>query len=422
MPKQPDLFYNPTPQQRDLLFAVVDAHLSKHGSRFTLMRHHSGSGLRFADGHEIRVSADEADLDRLNREGLVVILARAPGQLIAITAELTQLGIRTAASLRNEPVTSNDGGGDERRAKPSEELKLETSLDKNPFPEGTQAYQLWTQVMADIPHRHSSAADPWGYNPFPKGTRAHENWTDTKLWAREHLALLHAEMLGSMPPEEASPTEFLEHLLNAEAGTFDIWAVAFSRSTVLTDDAAEAFEQLLGDVEKVTIGQAGKYRASFMPERLFLTELRTRLSQRKQYWTGQMLRKVREHKEASRANAVQKSGVRTEPRAVGTDPPADERERNQSERSAPSVGSLQPTLDSLDFTSEVGRNRAVDAYITHWSCSEASLARTARVNPSDLVKWKKGELPEKSDKKTRIENALKNNEPPTPPPGRESAA
>jgi hypothetical protein len=60
----------------------------------------------------------------------------------------------------------------------------------------------------------------------------------------------------------------------------------------------------------------------------------------------------------------------------------------------------------LGHYSEPGRNSAVAAYTTSWNCPEASLARTATVDPADLVKWKKGELPETSDKKARIEKAF----------------
>jgi hypothetical protein len=67
----------------------------------------------------------------------------------------------------------------------------------------------------------------------------------------------------------------------------------------------------------------------------------------------------------------------------------------------------------LDFTSAVGRGCAVAAYTRHRSCSQAALARTANVDPADLSKWKKGSLPSTSDKKTRIERVIKNNDPPT---------
>ena len=32
------------------------------------------------------------------------------------------------------------------------------------------------------------------------------------------------------------------------------------------------------------------------------------------------------------------------------------------------------------------------AYIEFWRCSEASLARTAKVDPADLSNWKKGAM------------------------------
>lgn len=75
----------------------------------------------------------------------------------------------------------------------------------------------------------------------------------------------------------------------------------------------------------------------------------------------------------------------------------------------------------FDFTSEAGRNKAIAAYTDHWTteqqnCSEASLARSAIVDPADLSKWKKGTLPAESDKKSRIERVLRNNEVPTPTP------
>jgi hypothetical protein len=73
----------------------------------------------------------------------------------------------------------------------------------------------------------------------------------------------------------------------------------------------------------------------------------------------------------------------------------------------------------FDLTSSEGRIAAITTYTERWTtdsfiCSEASLARTAKVDPADLSKWKKGRLPVGSDKKVRIEKALKDNQPPTP--------
>jgi hypothetical protein len=84
-------------------------------------------------------------------------------------------------------------------------------------------------------------------------------------------------------------------------------------------------------------------------------------------------------------------------------------------RPSPEAGSSAPSEEDCDFTSEVQRIDAVAACTKFWQCSEAALARTARVDPADLSKWKKGLLSAASDKKARIEKALKNKEAPTPP-------
>ena len=163
--------------------------------------------------------------------------------------------------------------------------------------------------------RKSKPDDPWGQNPFPEGTRAHQIWTDTNLWAKEHLALFLSEMLESMPPEEASSKEFLDHLLKTQAGIFDIWASALSKSAVLTDQAAGAFNHLLAELEKAMVAQAYSYHVPFISKRLLSNEIRIRLSQRKQYWTGKMLKTVREHKEAHRASTAA-TVVETRPEVV----------------------------------------------------------------------------------------------------------
>jgi hypothetical protein len=72
-----------------------------------------------------------------------------------------------------------------------------------------------------------------------------------------------------------------------------------------------------------------------------------------------------------------------------------------------------PADKGRDFSTAVQRVAALEAYTSGWRCSEAALARTARVNPADLSKWKKGSLPAASDKKARIEKALNSREAPT---------
>ena len=156
--------------------------------------------------------------------------------------------------------------------------------------------------------RSSTPDEPWGENPFPGGTPAHRSWTETNLWTKEHLALFQAEMLESRPSEEASPKEFLDHGLKVLAGQFDIWARAFSRSVVPTDQAAGLYEQLLNEFEQAMAANATRFTVSFLPEGLYTTEVRTLLLQRKQYWLGRMLRRVRKRKEAHCAKAAANRG------------------------------------------------------------------------------------------------------------------
>lgn len=66
------------------------------------------------------------------------------------------------------------------------------------------------------------------------------------------------------------------------------------------------------------------------------------------------------------------------------------------------------------FAIKEDRLAAIDAYMQRWNCSQASLARTARVDPADLSRWKANRLQEGSDKRERIESALHQNLPPTP--------
>lgn len=84
------------------------------------------------------------------------------------------------------------------------------------------------------------------------------------------------------------------------------------------------------------------------------------------------------------------------------------------ERPARAPRPRSSSASNSDFASNAQRTAAIEAYKKSWQCSEAALARTARVNPADLSKWKKGLLPEGSDKKARIENVLMNNLAPTP--------
>lgn len=99
---------------------------------------------------------------------------------------------------------------------------------------------------------------------------------------------------------------------------------------------------------------------------------------------------------------------------------ATDRERtNENEADLDQSESEKAPASRLDFSSVAGRVSAINAYRDFWaaelgSCSEASLARAAKVDPSDLSRWKKTRLPG-SEKATRIEGVLKNKTRPIPP-------
>jgi hypothetical protein len=288
--------------------------------------------------------------------------------------------------------------------------------------------------------RSSTRDEPWGENPFPEGTPKHQSWTEMNLWTKEHLALLQAEMLKNRPPDEASPKEYLDHVLKALAGAFDIWARAASRNVILTDQAADLFEQILNEFEPAMASMASGFPPTLLPEGLYTTEVKRVLQQRKQYWIGRMLRKVRKRKEANSAKAASNTSTgadlseaepqklprpsadRTEPgipssrraeavREPGGAESVDERAERRSAVVMPILMST-PAREDLDFTSNEGRSAAVGKYAKHWTCSEAALARAAAVDTADLSKWKKGQLPAGSEKRARVERALVNNQKP----------
>jgi hypothetical protein len=159
---------------------------------------------------------------------------------------------------------------------------------------------------------------------------------------KEHLALFHSEMLESLPREEAPSKEFLDHYLKMVAGTFDIWAGALFKSAVPTDDAANAFEHLLDELEEAAVTQSSKLPLRFIPERLQLTEVKVRLSQRKQYWIGHMLGKVRVHKEASGTNTAMSSSTAATVASPETSP-----------RQGGAEGAMEPTYAGDPFLSEL---------------------------------------------------------------------
>jgi hypothetical protein len=85
---------NITSQQKDLLFAIVDAHISG-GEPFNFVRNVSEGFLVYERGPSIKVHANEGDFHQLAGERLVTLVFEPH-----LGGKPTQLGIDTAASLR----------------------------------------------------------------------------------------------------------------------------------------------------------------------------------------------------------------------------------------------------------------------------------------------------------------------------------
>jgi hypothetical protein len=226
---------------------LVDQHL-KCGKEFVFVSSSNGAALSYSGWASIPCPYEDADFLKLAQERLLELFRSADGQLVGVP---TSFGIAAIISARLAKAAEN----------------------------------------------------PWKSNPFPQGSQLHGKWADVMLWAKEHLALLQADMLEKMPPEEAPSKAFAEHNLDFLAGVFDAWAGALSRPTPLTDDAADAYEHLLIELEKSLLAKTLASRPSFFSPRLYESEVKSRLNQRKQHWIGKILRAVREHKETTKVGA-----------------------------------------------------------------------------------------------------------------------
>lgn len=67
------------------------------------------------------------------------------------------------------------------------------------------------------------------------------------------------------------------------------------------------------------VEQADQFRINFISKQVLLSEIKSRLNARKQYWIGLKLREVREYKEASQAQPAVKPGDVVEPAAARWD-------------------------------------------------------------------------------------------------------
>jgi hypothetical protein len=85
-------------------------------------------------------------------------------------------------------------------------------------------------------------------------------------------------------------------------------------------------------------------------------------------------------------------------------------------RAAALPAKVQEPASSSRYNTREQRTAAIERYKARWKCTLKTLADNARVDPSDLNKWKLLKLKGTSEKGPRIAELLKSNTPPKDPP------
>jgi hypothetical protein len=101
---------NLTDEQKDLLKSVVAVYESGDRSQFIVVRTMTGSSLVYAGGHpSVEITADDADFEQLEREGLLTLTRNSQGSLCG---KPTQAGIDAVRSNFATSPKSADFVGD----------------------------------------------------------------------------------------------------------------------------------------------------------------------------------------------------------------------------------------------------------------------------------------------------------------------
>jgi hypothetical protein len=331
-------------------------------------------------------------------------------------------------------------------------------------------------MVADGPIGDSSllSEDSNGANPYPLDDPLHQVWEGLPREAREALSRLSLECRGEVLEfdkvfqEKFAETASLDLLEKYCLGRFDLCAdqlliVSNSADPTSLNPQYQSYLDILQQKGRAFLTNALRTMRFDVREEI-ISRIALKLSSRKLHWLREAINwrlrgcpprspsSVNRYFEAEPtdgtgtssslddyirrlANELERKGSTSEPTSptprtpaeLAPDEPAEPARSRSGLAAARNRDSAQPPDDEncLNFGSEAGRKNSLTTYTMRWTtdswtCTEASLARTARVDPADLSKWKKGLLPAGSEKKRRIEDTLKNNERPTPPSKRRS--
>jgi hypothetical protein len=185
-------------------------------------------------------------------------------------------------------------------------------------------------AMAEPPVSVGIPEEPLGRNPFPEGDARNEQWSYVSGLARERIALFASTVLSQQPAEDATSQEYQNWVLYAVTGRFDITAGLLLTVTRPTDVGARIYEEMLDELNRYTIAGSGTFRISSTPKPVLTREIQTRLWGRRQYWTAQMLRKVREAKDVESPEIAAAADALPSPVAESVRPAPKKRGRPQT--------------------------------------------------------------------------------------------
>lgn len=136
--------------------------------------------------------------------------------------------------------------------------------------------------------------NPLGKNPFSQDDPRYEPWQMACRGAAEDWANFHAAHLEKLPAESEEAARFTEWRITSVAGLFDVQAKWFCVLCANSDEGANVYVQILATLLEDLVSRARKQTPTRVSSEYFASEVKIRLSQRKQYWTAEALKQARE--------------------------------------------------------------------------------------------------------------------------------